>query len=118
MSAALHQWLKVSSMELQDLTPIVPFDVHCIGGIGQATLTSAIIDGNLTPQAKWKPLYADGDEYVLTKSMRRCLQLARFTSGRFTFKNFSLDHMQLIQHKTSIDYILDIINDANGKRVK
>lgn len=117
MSPPLQQWNLVSSMELEELKPISSFDVHCIGGVGQKTLTSAVIDGELTRDCKWTPVYGDGDEYVITKSMRECKKLDP-KNGRFSFKEFNLDHMQLIKEKSSLDYIMDLINSINGRKKK
>ena len=117
MSPPLEQWNLISSMELDELIPIDSLDTHCIGGIGQRTLSSAIIDGELTRDSKWTPVYTDGDEYVITKSMRECKKLDG-KEGKFTFKEFNLDHMQLIKEKSAIDYIISIINSLNGKKKK
>lgn len=117
MSSSYEQWNKISSMELEELQPVGSFDVHCIGGIGQKTLSSAIIDGDLNKDSKWTPVYSDGDEYVITKSMRQCKKLSG-KNNVFTFKEFTLDHMDLIKEKSAIEYVMSIINSLNGKKKK
>lgn len=94
--------------------------VVCVGGTGEQTLESTDFFTALTVNEndrKYKAVYGDGDGFLQTRSMRECLKF-NTTPNDFTFKEFQLDHMQLIQHPTSINYLINLLQGINKQNRK
>lgn len=106
-----------------NLVGLESMKVICMGGTGEPTLESTQFHTALTVaenERKFKAIYGDGDGFLQAQSMRECLKF-NTTSIDFTFKEFQLDHMQLIQHPMSINYLVNIlqgINKQNGNKTR
>ena len=100
-----------------NLTSPGDFPVICMGGVGQPTVEKAVVAGDLAPGVRWTAVYGDGDKFVNVKSMRRCQD---FGSGNtnFQFREFRMDHMDLIKRAEPISFITGILNDYNARKYK
>lgn len=89
--------------------------IVCVGGTGERTLESAQFDTEINSSGNrknFRPIYGDGDGFLQTRSMRECLKF-NDTSNDFTFKEFQLDHMALVQHPVPINYLITILQGIN-----
>ncbi|KAI1287277.1 Phosphatidylcholine-sterol acyltransferase [Halotydeus destructor] len=91
------------------------FPVYCVGGVGFNSLVRAVFDSELSRSAKFTAVYDDGDGFVDSNSMRQCKHFAD-GSTRFTYKEFNLDHMEIIQKSQSVNYIVSAVQDLNGSQ--
>ena len=94
--------------------------VVCVGGTGEKTLQSAEFQNELVitdSKRNVKAIFGDGDGFLQTRSMRECLKF-NTTSNDFTFKEFQLDHMELIQHPVSINFLINTIQGINRKKMR
>lgn len=87
------------------------------GGVGHATLEKALIAGDLRPGARWTAVYGDGDQFVNTKSMKRCMDFG-IGNENFQYREFRLDHMSLIKGPEPISFLMSLLNGYNGRRYR
>jgi lysophospholipase-3 len=115
-----EQWLDIKDL-LQDFPQHPGMDIHCLGGTGIQTMERAVFDNEkLMEKQGMRVLFGDGDGTVPSKSMRECLKFqgqvpasSSPSSGdevpTFDFREFPLDHMEMIQHDSSVSHMVKII---------
>lgn len=109
---AYEQWLDTKDIMGDELSAPGNFDIYCVGGVGVRSLESAVFESELSPRARYRAVYGDGDGILNAKSMRQC---QKFGGGanKFVYQEFNLDHMEIIQHSTSVNYIVKAIGEVN-----
>lgn len=87
-------------------------DIICIGGIGAASLSRVVYDGELLHGRKTL-FYEDGDGILLAKSMRGCQRWSNSsrTGKMFAYREFPTTHMGIIQDREPVNYIYETLRD-------
>ena len=93
------------------------FPILCLTGVGQKTLESAVVEGELRRGQPYQALYGDGDEYVNTKSSRRCLKFGD-DNRLFFYHELVSDHMNLIKGSQGISVVMDFVNFINKGSIR
>lgn len=88
------------------------FPIQCVIGIGQKTLESAIVEGELRKGASYQVIYGDGDEFVNSKSARRCTKFGD-KNRSFFYQELVSEHLELIKGREGISTFVDFVNFLN-----
>jgi len=107
---AYEQYLDTKNIYSEDLESPGNFPILCLTGVGQSTVESVNVEGELHRGAPYQPVYGDGDEYINTKSSRSCIKMA---NDKFVYRELVSNHMDLIRGKEGIGVALDFITSIN-----